>query len=247
MVHPPVRPQRPKTIRSVRGCVPCRGQLPTDAGRAVGGAPGGGESRAGGSRGFGRLGDFGKIRPRTAALLNSSANNGAQRGGATKGLAPGTPCPRDPAAESCYAVRRAKARPENQRSPPVNRALALALGTALCDAPIALAGFTAAAAPAGAWKAPLAADGHPALSRFWPNATLTPEQRPAKLGDRQVYTPAEVKALEAAVVEEVKEGNAPTDPNAPAAAPPPAKNIRPEFAAAGGDVGGYNRGWLDPG
>jgi hypothetical protein len=22
---------------------------------------------------------------------------------------------------------------------------------------------------------------------------------------------------------------------------------RPEFAAAGGDVGGYNRGWLDPG
>jgi len=129
----------------------------------------------------------------------------------------------------------------------VNRALALALGTALCAAPIALAGFTAAAAPAGAWKAPLAADGHPDLSGFWSNATLTPEQRPAKLGDRQVYTPAEVKALEAAVVEEVKEGNAPTDPNAPAAAPPPAKNIRPEFAAAGGDVGGYNRGWLDPG
>src|SRR5207245_130713 len=32
-----------------------------------------------------------------------------------------------------------------------------------------------------------------------------------------------------------------------AAAPPNPKNLRPEFAAAGGDVGGYNRGWLDPG
>ena len=44
------------------------------------------------------------------------------------------------------------------------------------------------------------------------------------------------------------EANKPKDPNAPAAAPKvdPAK-IRPEFAAAGGDVGGYNRGWLDPG
>src|SRR5206468_11499652 len=26
-----------------------------------------------------------------------------------------------------------------------------------------------------------------------------------------------------------------------------AAKLRPEFAAAGGDVGGYNRGWLDPG
>jgi hypothetical protein len=130
----------------------------------------------------------------------------------------------------------------------VHRALILALGTALCAAPIALTGLSATAAPAAAWKAPLAADGHPDLSGFWSNATLTSEQRPAKFGDRLVYTPAEVKALEAAVVEEVKEGNAPTDPNAPAAAPKvdPSK-IRPEFAAAGGDVGGYNRGWLDPG
>ncbi len=129
----------------------------------------------------------------------------------------------------------------------MNRALLLALGTALCAAPIALTGLSAAAAPATAWKAPLAADGHPDLSGFWSNATLTTEQRPAKFGDRLVYTPAEVKVLEQAVVDEVKEGNAPTDPNAPAAAPPPPKNIRPEFAAAGGDVGGYNRGWLDPG
>jgi hypothetical protein len=126
----------------------------------------------------------------------------------------------------------------------VNRALTLALGTALCAGSIAL---TAHAAPA-AWKAPLAADGHPDLSGFWSNATLTPEQRPAKLGDRAVYTPDEVKQLEGQVQKEVEEGNKPTDPNSGAEggkADP--KTLRPEFAAAGGDVGGYNRGWLDPG
>ena len=50
------------------------------------------------------------------------------------------------------------------------------------------------------------------------------------------------------MVAEVEEGNQPTDPNAPAEAPKrDSANVRPEFAAAGGDVGGYNRGWLDPG
>ena len=123
----------------------------------------------------------------------------------------------------------------------MNRALILALGTALC------ASSVAAAAPA-AFKAQVAGDGHPDLSGFWSNATITPERRPAKFGDRLVYTPAEVKGLEGAVQAEVVEGNKPTDPNSGAEggkADP--KNLRPEFAAAGGDVGGYNRGWLDPG
>jgi hypothetical protein len=130
----------------------------------------------------------------------------------------------------------------------VNRALILTLGTALCASAFALTAPVQAAAPATAWKVPVSADGHPDLSGFWSNATLTREIRPAKFGDRLVYTPAEVKALESAVVEEVAEGNKPTDPNAPAAAPKvDASKLRPEFAAAGGDVGGYNRGWLDPG
>jgi hypothetical protein len=133
----------------------------------------------------------------------------------------------------------------------VNRALLLALGTALCAAPIALAGLSADAQTTASqtpFKAPLAADGHPDLSGFWSNATLTPEQRPAKFGDRLVYTPEEVKALENAVVAEVKEGNKPTDPNSGAeGGKEDPKKLRPEFAAAGGDVGGYNRGWLDPG
>jgi len=145
----------------------------------------------------------------------------------------------------------------------LTRAL-LAIGTALATATVATAAF--AAAPAAqppvqldargqalakaeaAYRAPRLPFGQPDLQGYWSNATLTPMMRPAKYGDRAVMTPAEVKAAEQAVQEEVADGNKPTDPNAPAAAPKvdPAK-IRPEFAAAGGDVGGYNRGWLDPG
>jgi len=132
----------------------------------------------------------------------------------------------------------------------VNRALILALGTALCAVPVALTGPAAAQPKAAAapYKAPRDAEGHPDLSGFWSNATLTPEQRPANLGDRAVYSPAEVAKLEGQVAKEVEEGNKPTDPNSGAEggkADP--KTLRPEFAAAGGDVGGYNRGWLDPG
>jgi hypothetical protein len=129
----------------------------------------------------------------------------------------------------------------------VNRALILALGTALCASSVALAA-PALAASAAPFKAPVAADGHPDLSGFWSNATLTPERRPAKFGERLVYTPEEVKALEKGVQDEVKEGNKPTDPNSGAeGGKEDPKKLRPEFAAAGGDVGGYNRGWLDPG
>ena len=121
-------------------------------------------------------------------------------------------------------------------------AILLLLTTALCAAPLAV---SAAPAP---YKAPRTAFGQPDMMGFWSNSTLTPVMRPAKLGERAVYTEDEVKTLEAAVVEEVEEGNKPTDPNAPAEAPKvdPAK-VRPEFAAAAGDTGGYNRGWLEPG
>ena len=134
----------------------------------------------------------------------------------------------------------------------MNRPLILALGAAaLCAAPLALTGSAFAAATAkgaSAAKTPMAADGHPDLGGFWSNATLTPEQRPASLGDKAVYTAAEARKMEANVVKEVEDGNKPTDPNAPAAATKTdTAGLRPEFAAAGGDVGGYNRGWLDPG
>jgi hypothetical protein len=132
----------------------------------------------------------------------------------------------------------------------LNRALAFALGTALCVSPIALGASLEAAAqtkPATTYKAPRTAFGQPDISGFWSNSTLTPMTRQAKYGERLAYTEAEVKEMEASAEAEVEEGNKPTDPNAPAEAPARPANTRPEFAAAGGDVGGYNRGWLDPG
>lgn len=130
----------------------------------------------------------------------------------------------------------------------MSRAAILLLSTALSAGLIASplpAAETKAAAP---WTMPRDTAGHPDMSGFWSNASLTPESRPAKLGQQSVYTPAQVKALEAAVVQEVEDGNMPTDPNALVEAPKQdTAKLRPEFAAAGGDVGGYNRGWLDPG
>jgi hypothetical protein len=49
------------------------------------------------------------------------------------------------------------------------------------------------------------------------------------------------------VLIEIEEGNQRTDPNAPADYVAKSSVTRPEFQAAGGAVGGYNRGWLDPG
>jgi hypothetical protein len=136
----------------------------------------------------------------------------------------------------------------------LQRAVTAALG-ALLLASVAAAPINAAAADAkaptkaAAYKAPRNAFGQPDLSGYWSNATLTPLTRRPQFKDQLNYTPEQVKEMETNAAAEVEEGNADTDPNAPAEAPKaaPNANIRPEFAAAGGDVGGYNRGWLDPG
>jgi hypothetical protein len=111
---------------------------------------------------------------------------------------------------------------------------------------LALAPVAAAAQPAAAYKAPRTAFGQPDIGGYWSNATLTPLQRDAKFGDRPVFTPAEAKALEADEAHQVDVGNKRTAPNAPVNAPN-GLELKPSFLAAGGDVGGYNRGWLDPG
>jgi hypothetical protein len=118
-------------------------------------------------------------------------------------------------------------------------------------APLMAAAADAKTAPAKAeapWQTPRNAFGQPDLSGFWSNATLTPMTRRPQFKSQLNYTPEQVKEMEAKAAAEIEEGNQATDPNAPAEAPKTANaNIRPEFAAAGGDVGGYNRGWLDPG
>jgi hypothetical protein len=125
-----------------------------------------------------------------------------------------------------------------------------ALAGALCAGAFAVTLALSASAETGAWKAPMTSFGQPDLSGNWTNASLTPETRPASLNGRAVYTPEEVRKLEHSVDVERAQDAKPTDPNAPPPtkggdAPPP--GTRPEFAAAGGAVGGYNYGWLDPG
>ena len=131
----------------------------------------------------------------------------------------------------------------------MRRALILALGTALCGAPLAFgSALEAAAQPnAAAYKAPRTSFGQPDIGGYWSNSTLTPLMRPASFGTRAAHTADEVKKMESAVAVEIEEGNAPTDPDAPADFKQKSTAQRPEFTAAGGDVGGYNRGWLDPG
>ena len=142
----------------------------------------------------------------------------------------------------------------------MHRAVIFALGTALCAAPLAIPaalhaaptqGIKASAVRAHApYKAPLNGYGQPDLGGMWTNVSMTPESRPASFGGRAVYTPDEVAKLESAAANEVVVGNQSIDPHAP---PPKVggdklpPGTRPEFAAAGGAVGGYDRGWLDPG
>jgi hypothetical protein len=138
-------------------------------------------------------------------------------------------------------------------------ALILALGTALCTGP-ALAASTAAPAKAPAadpsvrapgWKAPRNAFGQPDLSGYWSNATLTPTTRNRKLSDKLVLPDAQALQLEAAFSQALAEADQPTNPDEKPtddkANEAKLLQIRPDFAAAGGDVGGYNAFWLDPG
>ena len=147
----------------------------------------------------------------------------------------------------------------------MRRILVLAAFTALSTASLALAATPGgkagpAAAPAGdptvmqpGWKAPKNAMGQPDLSGYWTNATITPMTRNPRLSDKSTLSPAEAHSLEKVFTSALEEADKPTDPNATTqavqkqATDSQLLKIRPEFAAAGGDVGGYNAFWIDPG
>jgi hypothetical protein len=127
---------------------------------------------------------------------------------------------------------------------------------AVAVAPLVLALATPAAAQAvldKGYKTPHLANGQPDLEGHWSNATLTPESRPASIGDRRVATKEEIAKAEGEIVKEIAEGNRPTDPNKGAfkvgGELPAADSAfnKPQYIAAGGAVGGYDRGWLDTG
>lgn len=131
----------------------------------------------------------------------------------------------------------------------MKRLVVLALGAALCAAASPIAMQAAQAAPAKAWKAPRNAFGQPDLSGNWSNVSMTYETRPAN-AKGPVYSPEEARAIEQADVKAAIEANKPIDPNAAGPSKGGDKKAgldRPEFAAAGGAVGGYDRGWLDAG
>jgi hypothetical protein len=107
--------------------------------------------------------------------------------------------------------------------------------------------------PNPGWRPPRNAEGQPDLSGYWTNATITPLTRDPKLTDKATLPPAEARAVEKTWANALAAADQPTDPNSGAEASKAKSGdakllaIRPEFAAAGGDVGGYNAFWLDPG
>jgi len=91
-----------------------------------------------------------------------------------------------------------------------------------------------------AYKAPRTADGHPDLQGVYDLATLTPVDRP--MGAGPIYTKEQAAKNEGAASRLRQEGDKTLDANRTA----PPKGGDGSVGAAG-NVGGYNRGWLDPG
>ncbi len=118
-------------------------------------------------------------------------------------------------------------------------------GAAMGFAALTVSGAVAQEAEDG--PAPVTPWGEPALGGTWTNVTLTPFVRRGEYGERLVHTPEEVAQIEGDVQIEIFEANQITDPDADAEFEHETTVTRPEFEAAGGAVGGYNRFWLDPG
>jgi len=143
----------------------------------------------------------------------------------------------------------------------MRRKLAFAVGSIALA--LALQSAAIAAEPAGAmqdptvrqpgWKTPKTSWGAPDLAGQWSNATLTPLTRNPRLSAKSNLTAAEARAMEKIWAEALAEADGPTDQKKSTedlqaeASKSKLIEIRPDFAAAGGDVGGYNTFWIDPG
>jgi hypothetical protein len=108
--------------------------------------------------------------------------------------------------------------------------------------------------PQPGWAPPKNAMGQPDLSGYWSNATMTPLTRNPKLTDKATVSAAEARGLEKVFAEALAEADRPTDQKVGPgnvtdknSAEAKLVALRPDFAAAGGDVGGYNTFWIDPG
>ena len=116
---------------------------------------------------------------------------------------------------------------------PVNtgRLTGLALAFALMAA-VSAAGQTLTP-PGDAWIAPRTPDGQPDVQGTWTNETMTPLERPARLGDKAFYTEDEAAALVERALERrvrsIAPGSRRTVPLPPGSA-----------------IAGYNGFWTDP-
>jgi hypothetical protein len=86
------------------------------------------------------------------------------------------------------------------------------------------------------YRVPRLADGAPDLQGIWTNATATPMERAASLGERRAFTEAEAAAIGKAARDMVAADAAPSDPN---------KKI--EAASSLPPIGNYNLFWTDRG
>ena len=103
------------------------------------------------------------------------------------------------------------------------------------------------------WQPPKTSWCRPDISGYWSNATLTPLTRNPRISDKSSLTAAEAKAMEKVWAAALAEADSPTDQSKTTeqlqaeSQKSELLKIRPDFAAAGGDVGGYNTFWIDPG
>jgi hypothetical protein len=90
------------------------------------------------------------------------------------------------------------------------------------------------------YKVPRTPYGQPDLEGIWSNVSITPLERPSEFGTNINLTKEQALQLESAAVEHYIEGNAPTDPNAPAT-----DTTRKHCQGPGGLDCGYNSAWKD--
>jgi hypothetical protein len=90
------------------------------------------------------------------------------------------------------------------------------------------------------YKVPRTPYGQPDLEGVWTNVSITPLERPSQYGNRINLTSEQASQLEAAAIEHYIEGNAPTDPSAPAT-----DTTRKHCKGPGGLDCGYNSAWKD--
>jgi hypothetical protein len=90
------------------------------------------------------------------------------------------------------------------------------------------------------YKVPRTPYGQPDLEGVWTNVSITPLERPSQFGSSINLSPEQASQLEIAAIEHYIEGNAPTDPNAPAT-----DTTRKHCKGPGGLDCGYNSAWKD--